>query len=62
MIGEKIPYARLGVRNLEELIRSDPSFIINSIKGELFVDAQVSEKSAHISNLVYNQKQNKSKV
>lgn len=56
MIGERIPYSKLGFRNLEDFIKSDPSLLTKSINGEIFVDARVSEKSSHISELVNKQK------
>lgn len=61
MMGQKIPYKKLGFSNLEELINSESSLIIEKINGDIFVDAQRSEKSSHISDLVQKQKGSKKK-
>lgn len=61
MIGEQIPYRKLGFNNLQEFINSEPSLIIKTKNSEIFVDAQRSEKSSHISDLVQKQKAPKKK-
>lgn len=62
MIGERIPYKKLGYSNLQELLKSESSLIIKTINNEIFVDAKRSEKSSHISDLVQKQKGPKKKV
>lgn len=62
MMGEKIAYASLGYKNLAELIKSEPSLSMRTVNGETLVDAQISEKSSHISELVRRQKGSKKKV
>ncbi|XP_973071.2 tudor domain-containing protein 7 isoform X1 [Tribolium castaneum] len=57
LLGERIPYAKLGHKTLESFIISIPTIITSrSPSGEIFVDAQVSEKTAHISSMVRKQK------
>lgn len=57
LLGQEIPYARLGFKTLEELICSSPLLITSrGPKGEFYVDAKPNEKSAHISDLVNQQK------
>ncbi|XP_044261452.1 tudor domain-containing protein 7-like isoform X2 [Tribolium madens] len=57
LLGERIPYAKLGYKSLESFITSIPTIITSrSPSGEIFVDAQVSEKTAHISSMVRKQK------
>ncbi|XP_063926404.1 tudor domain-containing protein 7 isoform X2 [Zophobas morio] len=57
LLGERIPYHKLGHKSLELFIQSVPSLITSrGPNGEMFVDAQVSEKTAHISSMVQKQK------
>ncbi|KAG5886984.1 hypothetical protein JTB14_024203 [Gonioctena quinquepunctata] len=56
LIGEKIPYSKLGFRNLEEFLESDPTLSVININGETFVTAKILKTSAHISGMVAAQK------
>jgi hypothetical protein len=57
LLGERIPYVKLGHKTLESFICSVPTLLTSrTSNGELLVDAQVSEKSAHISTMVHKQK------
>lgn len=57
LLGQDIPYAMLGYKSMEEFLSSSPTLITSrGPKGEFFVDAKPNEKSAHISDLVNQQK------
>lgn len=59
IIGSRIPYAQFGYKKLEDLIKSEPCFLISySSSGEIYVDA-TSEKASHISEMVNKQKTTK---
>ncbi|XP_045466417.1 tudor domain-containing protein 7 isoform X2 [Harmonia axyridis] len=60
--GQRIPYSRLGFRTIQDFISSIPSLMLTkSSTGEYFVDAQASEKSIHITDMVSKQKNAKKK-
>lgn len=60
LMGEQIPYAKLGFRTLEDFI-----FSITTLKthkgpnGELLVDAKASKESMHMSSMINKQKEKK---
>ncbi|KAJ8916640.1 hypothetical protein NQ315_000285 [Exocentrus adspersus] len=63
LVGEKIPYFKLGYKRLEDFLSSEPTLVISkSNNGDVFVDAKISEKSAHITEMVFRQKDDKKKV
>ncbi|XP_018566265.1 tudor domain-containing protein 7 isoform X2 [Anoplophora glabripennis] len=63
LIGERIPYFKLGFKRLEDFIQSVPTLVISKgVNGETFVDAKICQKSAHITEMVQKQKQDKKKV
>ncbi|KAJ8975771.1 hypothetical protein NQ317_004821 [Molorchus minor] len=63
LVGEKIPFFKLGFKKLEDFIQSEPSLVLTRhSNGDLFVDAKISEKSAHITEMVAMQKPEKKKV
>nr|CAI5823977.1 unnamed protein product [Callosobruchus analis] len=62
LIGERIPYQKLGFKCLEDFIESVPTLVLSEQNGEVFVDARMSQKSAHISEMVFKQKIEKKKV
>ncbi|KAJ8958426.1 hypothetical protein NQ318_002212 [Aromia moschata] len=61
LVGERIPFFKLGFKKLEDFIQSEPSLVISRSGGEVYVDAKTSEKSAHITELVERQKNEKEK-
>ncbi|VEN60639.1 unnamed protein product, partial [Callosobruchus maculatus] len=63
MLGEEIPYAKLGYNSLEHFLKSVPDTV--HVKGNGFMATVlpvVSEKSKHINDLVTNQKVIKKKT
>uniref|UniRef100_A0A6P7FEB4 Tudor domain-containing protein 7-like isoform X2 n=1 Tax=Diabrotica virgifera virgifera TaxID=50390 RepID=A0A6P7FEB4_DIAVI len=55
--GERIPYAKLGYRSLEEFLKSAPTLnLTQNSNGEIVVQAQRIEASAHIVDMVKKQK------
>ncbi|KAL3271551.1 hypothetical protein HHI36_022028 [Cryptolaemus montrouzieri] len=60
LLGEKIPYSKLGYKSVEDFISTLPSLTVTrSPNGEWFVDAKTSEKSNHITDMVNKQKTGK---
>ncbi|XP_044764017.1 tudor domain-containing protein 7A isoform X2 [Coccinella septempunctata] len=60
--GQRIPYTRLGFRSVQDFISSIPTLTLTKTSaGEYFVDAKVSEKSVHITDMVSKQKNGKKK-
>nr|CAH7723418.1 unnamed protein product [Callosobruchus chinensis] len=62
LIGERIPYQKLGFKRLEDFIDTVPTVVLSEQNGELFVDAKKNQKSSHISEMVCKQKTEKKKV
>lgn len=57
LMGEEIPFRRLGFGRLEDFLQSCPGLAVKrGANGEVYVDAVVTEKSAHIASLVGRQK------
>ncbi|CAG9821429.1 unnamed protein product [Phaedon cochleariae] len=61
VLGDRIPYGRLGFRNLEQFISSVPTLVLSEMNGELFVVPKVLQQSAHIAEMVHYQKADKKK-
>lgn len=61
ILGEYIPYRKCGFKTLEDLVRSLPNVRLSVVGSEIFIDAKPDEKTAHIVNLVRNQKPVKKK-
>ncbi|CAH1996525.1 unnamed protein product [Acanthoscelides obtectus] len=62
LIGERIPYQKVGFKSLTDFIDSVPTLVLSEQNGELYVDAKINSKSAHISEMVCKQKTGKNKV
>ncbi|XP_072387591.1 tudor domain-containing protein 7-like isoform X1 [Diabrotica undecimpunctata] len=55
--GERIPFAKLGFKSVEEFLRSAPTLnLIKNGEGEIIVQAQRLAESAHIVDMVKKQK------
>lgn len=61
ILGEYIPYRKCGFKTLEDLVRSLPNVRLSVVGSEIFIDAKPDEKTAHIVDLVRNQKPAKKK-
>ncbi|CAH1407601.1 unnamed protein product [Nezara viridula] len=56
IIGECIPYKRLGFNQLEEFLKSVPEISVKRRGGEVYIEAKESQTSAHVTKLVSKQK------
>lgn len=56
IIGECIPYKRLGFNQLEEFLKSVPEISVRRKGGEVYIEAKESQTSAHVTQLVQKQK------
>lgn len=56
IIGECIPYKRLGFHQLEEFLKSVPEISVKRRGGEVYIEAKESQTSAHVTKLVAKQK------
>ncbi|XP_026481498.1 tudor domain-containing protein 7A-like [Ctenocephalides felis] len=54
--GTYIPFRRLGYSNVEDFLRSDPTFVINGHGSEAFVTVVPKKESKHISDMIAKQK------
>ncbi|XP_015187922.1 PREDICTED: tudor domain-containing protein 7B-like [Polistes dominula] len=59
IIGESIPYHKLGYQSLEAFLRSISGIKITNKDGKTYVEALPNEKSCHLSKLVSRQKTRK---
>lgn len=63
LMGERIPYFKLGFKKLEDFVQSEPTLLMSrGNNGEIYVDAKSCHKSAHITEMVHKQKADKKKV
>lgn len=62
MVGTRIPYSSYGFKSLEDFLRSQACFTLTNVQGQVLVDAKISGKSAHISEMVGRQKTSKKRV
>ncbi|XP_066903723.1 tudor domain-containing protein 7 isoform X2 [Halyomorpha halys] len=56
IIGESIPYKRLGFNQLEEFLKSVPEISVKRKGGEVYIEAKESQTSSHVTKLVSKQK------
>ncbi|KAF7386779.1 hypothetical protein HZH66_011231 [Vespula vulgaris] len=56
IIGENIPYRRLGYQSLEAFLKSISGIKITNKGGQTYVEALPNEKSSHLSKLISQQK------
>lgn len=56
LVGDRIPYKNLGFQTLEDLIKSSPDLDLKKQGNVIYAVAKQSEKSAHITKLISNQK------
>lgn len=62
LMGEQIPYVKLGHRTLEDFLCSIDSLLTTKgPNGEMMVDAVASQQSRHITDLINRQKASKKK-
>lgn len=60
LMGEDIPYVRLGYKNLEEfLVTVDSLTTSRGPSGEMLIDAKASKETAHITSMINKQKSKK---
>ncbi|KAI4492107.1 hypothetical protein M0802_010115 [Mischocyttarus mexicanus] len=59
IIGESIPYRRLGYQSLEAFLKSISGIKITNKGGQTYIEALPNEKSYHLSKLVTRQKSKK---
>ncbi|KAJ2947850.1 hypothetical protein O0L34_g9639 [Tuta absoluta] len=62
LLGEPIPYKRLGYATLEKLFLDVPGFKVSQQNGEWYVDAIASQETQHIAAMVSKQKGSKKSV
>ncbi|KAI5640546.1 tudor domain-containing protein [Phthorimaea operculella] len=62
LLGEPIPYKRLGYATLEKLFLDVPGFKVSQQNGEWYVDAIASQETQHIAAMVSKQKASKKSV
>lgn len=62
LMGEQIPYMKLGYKTLEDFINSVETLTISKAPtGEILVDAVSSQQTRHITDMINKQKSNKKK-
>lgn len=62
MVGEDIPYVKLGHRNLEEFLMTvDSLTTCRGPSGEMLIDAKGSKETAHLTDMINRQKSTKKK-
>lgn len=62
LMGEQIPYTKLGYKTLEEFVCSvDTLTTCKGPTGELLVDAVSSQQTKHITDMINKQKSSKKK-
>lgn len=54
--GDKIPFRKLGFSSLENLLQSSGKFSIKNYGGNVIVQALVSSKTQHLTELIKKQK------
>ncbi|KAF7287644.1 hypothetical protein GWI33_005992 [Rhynchophorus ferrugineus] len=59
MIGTKIPFRDLGFKTLDDFLKSEETFHLSKKGSDLYLTAEVSEKTAHIADMVAKQKAKK---
>lgn len=60
IVGEDIPYKRLGYNSLEQLLRNIPTLeLTKQPNGQIFVDAVATANVKHIVGMVSKQKSSK---
>lgn len=61
IIGENIPYRKLGYQSLEAFLKSISDIKISNKGGQIYVEALPNEKSYHLSKLIAQQKSSNKK-
>lgn len=56
MVGEHISYRSLGFPSLEALLNSTGKFTVNHFGGSSVVQAKVTDKTQHLTDLIKRQK------
>lgn len=56
IIGETIPFKRLGYGKLEDFLRSIPEIKVNCKAGDILIEAKEVQSSSHVTELVSKQK------
>lgn len=61
MHGTDVPYRKFNFTNLEQFLRSDPTFLFNTKGKDVYVSVVPKKESRHISEMIAKQKSNKKK-